>query len=256
MCKLWLVWLLLLATTTVCTLSSARDKITLSTLNWEPYIGQTLDQKGYVNEIVKAAFSEEGYDLEVLFFPWARALHVATLGHVDGLFPEYYDENRLTDFVFSDPFPGGPVGFYKRRDKDIKFSVDPKKDLPAALQALRKYRFGVVRGYINTKESDDADYLAKEEVINDDTNIKRLYKNRVQLIFIDKYVAQYIIAKRYPWYALELEFLDPPLEIKPLYIAFSKKAPNYKKKLELFNSGLKSIKENNLMEEIMMKHGF
>ncbi|MCX4025349.1 ABC transporter substrate-binding protein [Endozoicomonas sp. SM1973] len=250
-------WLgLFLLTTLFFNYSSAREKITLSTLNWEPYIGQELENKGYVNEIVKAAFSEVRYDLEVLFFPWARALHVATLGHVDGLFPEYYDENRLTDFVFSDPFPGGPVGFYKRKDKNIKFNVDPRKNLAEALKELRSYRFGVVRGYINTKEFDEADYLTKEEVINDDTNIKRLYKNRVQLIFIDKYVAQYIIAKRYPWYALELEFLEPPLEVKPLYIAFSKKAPDYQKKLALFNRGLKKIQENKLMEEIMMKHGF
>ncbi|RDH44786.1 hypothetical protein B9G39_15840 [Zooshikella ganghwensis] len=152
--------------------------------------------------------------------------------------------------------PGGPVGFYKRRDRDIKFSSDPQKNLSKALQDLKEYKFGVVRGYINTKEFDDADYLKKEESISDNVNLKRLYKDRVQLIFIDKYVAQYIIATRYPWYSLELEFMNPALEIKELYIVFSKKAEDYQKKLALFNSGLKQIKEDGTMEEIMSKHGF
>nr|WP_230413477.1 transporter substrate-binding domain-containing protein [Zooshikella ganghwensis] len=109
---------------------------------------------------------------------------------------------------------------------------------------------------MNTKEFDDADYLKKEESISDNVNLKRLYKDRVQLIFIDKYVAQYIIATRYPWYSLELEFMNPALEIKELYIVFSKKAEDYQKKLALFNSGLKQIKEDGTMEEIMSKHGF
>ncbi|WP_230400424.1 substrate-binding periplasmic protein [Zooshikella ganghwensis] len=246
--------------------ASERPTIVLSSLNWAPYIGQDMPDKGYVYEVVKEAFARSGANVDVLFFPWARALHVARHGHVDGLFPEYYDKERKTEFIFSDPFPGGPVGFYKRRDRDIKFSSDPQKNLSKALQDLKEYKFGVVRGYINTKEFDDADYLKKEfddadylkkeESISDNVNLKRLYKDRVQLIFIDKYVAQYIIATRYPWYSLELEFMNPALEIKELYIVFSKKAKDYQKKLALFNSGLKQIKEDGTMEEIMSKHGF
>ncbi|MGI0119606.1 substrate-binding periplasmic protein [Zooshikella sp. RANM57] len=236
--------------------ASDRPTIVLSSLNWAPYIGQDMPEKGYVYEIVKEAFARSGANVDVLFFPWARALHVARHGHVDGLFPEYYDKARETEFVFSDPFPGGPVGFYKRRDRDIKFSIDPRTNLTKALRDLKEYRFGVVRGYINTKEFDDADYLKKEESISDNVNLKRLYKDRVQLIFIDKYVAQYIIATRYPWYSLELEFMSPALEVKELYIVFSKKAEDYQKKLALFNEGLKIIKDDGTMEELMSKHGF
>jgi polar amino acid transport system substrate-binding protein len=54
----------------------------------------------------------------------------------------------------------------------------------------------------------------------------------------------------------ELEFIEPPLEIKVLYIAFSKKAANYKQKLKDFNIGLEQIKEDGTMYRIISDHGF
>jgi len=44
--------------------------------------------------------------------------------------------------------------------------------------------------------------------------------------------------------------------MKLLYIAFSVKAPGYKKKLADFNKGLAVITGNGTLERIMRKHGF
>lgn len=231
-------------------------EVKLSTLEWPPYIGESLQSKGYVHEIVKRAFEKAGYNVKITFYPWARALHTASSGESDGLFPEYYDESRLTDFVFSDPFPGGPVGFYKRRGDNIKFTVDPRIDPEKALQGLKAYSFGVVRGYINTKAFDEADYLLKDPIVDDDLNLKKLFSKRIDLIFIDKYVASYLITEKYPWMTDSLEFMEPELEIKKLYVAFSKKSPNYLRQKQDFNKGLKLMNESGEIADLMLHFGF
>lgn len=234
----------------------AVDKtVTLATLAWEPYVGPTLKNNGYLSEIIREAFKRVGYTTEILFFPWARAVITAEYGDVDGLFPEYLDEKRKAQFVFSDPFPGGPAGLYKRKDTIATYTVNPQINQTEALHGLEDFRFGVVRGYVNTAEFDAADFLKKEEVVSDELNLKKLYNRRIQFMFIDKYVAEYLIKHKFPEYEAELEFMQPALENKLLYIAFSKQAPGYLDKLAAFNAGLQQIQADGTLKMIMQQHG-
>lgn len=238
-------------------LGSCNEKsVSLATLEWPPYIGSKMPDNGYVYEIVKRAFEKAGYDVSINFYPWARALSMAGSGNVDALFPEYYDDSRLAEFGFSTPFPGGPVGFYKRRKDQIQFSVDPRERPQEALAGLTKYSFGVVRGYINTKAFDDASDLLKDEVTDDELNLKKLFAKRIDLIFIDKYVASYIIAEKYPWMADSLEFMEPELEVKQLYLAFSKKAENTSQKRIDFDKALEEMRSSGELQNIILNHGF
>ncbi len=236
--------------------ASAAEKVTLVTLDWAPYIGKNLKNKGYVYQIVAEAFKRAGYDVTIQFYPWERALRMAKSGQADGLFPEYYDSSRLAQFAYSKPFPGGPVGFYIRKDSGIKFTVNPRSNINAALRGLKQYKFGIVRGYVNTKAFDDAKYLTKETADSDEQNLQKLNGNRVQLIFIDKYVANYLIRSKFPQFSRTLTFLNPPLEVKPLYIVFSKRAPGFQKKRAAFNMGLAKIKADGSLRKIMRANGF
>ncbi len=230
--------------------------VTLATLEWEPYIGPGLRDNGYVYQIVQEAFRRAGYSTDIAFLPWARAVSITEQGVRDALFPEYYDPGREEKYAFSDPFPGGPVGLYKRKDKNIAWVVDPTENQTEALRGLKDYRFGVVRGYINTTEFDAAEFLKKDAAVDDEMNLKKLYKDRVQLIFIDKFVATHIMVTRYPWYLGELEFMEPPLEVKDLFVAFSKQSENWEAKRDGFNRGLREIREDGTMDRIIEEFGF
>ncbi len=230
--------------------------VSLATLEWPPYIGTEMRDNGYVYQVVKRAFEKAGYEVSINYYPWARALSMASSGNVDALFPEYYDESRLDEFDFSAPFPGGPVGFYKRRKDDIKFSVDPREHPHEALQSLTKFSFGIVRGYINTKAFDEAAYLLKDSVSDDELNLKKLFAKRIDLIFIDKYVASYLITEKYPWMADSLEFMEPALEEKRLYLAFSKKAEASARKRADFDKALEEMSASGELQNIILDHGF
>ncbi len=234
----------------------AEKKVSLATLDWAPYIDQNIQGKGYVYEVVVEAFKRSGYKADIKFYPWARAVNLVESGDVDVLFPEYYDESRKKTCVFSESFPGGPVGLFKRKSLKVSYSADPLKEQTKALKALSKYSFGVVRGYVNTKAFDDATFLKKEVAVSDEINLKKLNGERIDFIFIDKFVALYLLNKKFPQFKDKLEFMEPPLEKKDLYLAFSKKTADHMKKLKAYNAGLKQIKVDGTLAKIMKKYGF
>ncbi len=225
----------------------SKTTITLTTLDWEPYIGQSLKKQGYVAEIIRESYKRSGYLVKLKFTPWSRTVNLAKIGQVDGYFPEYYADGIKTFAMFSEPFKGGPMGFFKQKKSNIEFQT---------LQDLKPYKIGIVRDYVNTKEFDEADYLFKEPVSNDLINLKKLIGGRIDLIIADQFVGMYLMDK----YSLKgrdnIEFMSPPLEIKDLYLCISKKASGANRKLEAFNKGLKEIMTDGTLDKILSIHGF
>ena len=236
------------------TVSATPKPIRLATLEWEPYIGTKMPDQGYTAALIRAAFAAQGVKVEIEFYPWARALHLARTGEVDGLMPEYFDPSRESEFEYSAAFPGGPLVLYKRRGDAIAFSADPVKNQDAALRALKSKRFGVVRGYLNTPVFDAASYLIKEEASDDATNLRKLVYGRIDLAVIDRRVAEHLIRTEYPDYASKIEPMDPPLADIPLYIAFSRKSPRMAEALAAFNRGLAALRADGRIDALYQRY--
>jgi polar amino acid transport system substrate-binding protein len=232
----------------------AKPVVRLATLDWEPYIGEKLPAQGYTAALIREAYKDQGWDVKIEFYPWARALHLARTGEVDGLMPEYFNSSRKNEFQYSFPFRGGPLVLYKRKGEAITFSTDPAKDQDRALRALKARRFGVVRGYLNTPVFDAAHYLMKEEASDDATNLRKLVYKRIDFAVIDQRVAEYLIRTQYPDYADKIEPMQPALAENPLYIAFSLKAPNHAAARTAFDRGLANLKKNGRLDALYKKH--
>ena len=236
--------------------SQGTRTLRLASLEWEPYVGSALPENGYAAVVVRAACARRGIDVAIDFLPWARALMLARRGDYDGLFPEYYDHSRETDFVFSDPFPGGPVGLYKRRYGGAKYAVDPHVDLDGALKSIASNRIGVVRDYLNNPVFDAASYLKKEEAVSDEVNLRKLHYGRVDLVFIDRLVAEHLLRGALAEYSDSLEMLEPPIEdAKPLYIAYSKKSLAAEKLRADCDAGMKEIVSDGTLANIRHAKG-
>ena len=229
--------------------------VELATTEWPPYIGQELPEHGYVHVLVTHAFAREGYEARIRFYPWARALALAREGKVAGLMPEYFDASRTSEFAYSDGFPGGPVGFFARRDRRLKLPPTLATKPAAALATLKHLRFGVVRGYLNAPAFDTAPGLRREEARDDLTNLRKLYHGRVDAIVIDRHVAEYLLRTAVPEFAKELEYLEPPLAQHQLYVAFSRTAPNHEAMLKAFNDGLARLETSGELAAIRRRAG-
>ena len=225
----------------------AANTVKLNTLDWEPYIGEKMAGNGFVATLVNEAFAASGYTVEFAFQPWVRAKATAKDGKADGCVPEYYLKEDLADFFISDPFPGGPLGFMKRKDEQVTFTK---------LEDLKGLKIGVVRGYINTEEFDKADYLSKEESNDDITNLRKLLAGRLNLVVIDKFVGLYLMQQMLPQDVDKVEFVTPSLEEKTLHVLISKKTADAEAKMKAFNDGLKIVKDSGKLDALMKSNGF
>ena len=95
--------------------------------------------------------------------------------------------------------------------------------------------------------------MQKKEAKSDEQNLRKLLKGKLDLVVIDKYNASYIFKKSIPMGLVELDYLDPPLQEKGLYLMFSRSVKNYKKIRDDFNRGLSIIKKNGKLEKIINK---
>ncbi len=92
--------------------ASANDRVVqLASTEYPPYYSETMEGKGFITQIIATAFAESGYEIEVTFLPWARAMESTKAGRYDGLFTVWYREDRTEFFAYSDPLPPNKIGF-------------------------------------------------------------------------------------------------------------------------------------------------
>ncbi len=222
--------------------SHAGEKVVLATLDWEPYIGRGLKDQGYVAVVVREAFKRSGIDVEIQFHQWSRVIGLAKKGRVDGYFPEYYADSITAYARFSDPIPAGPLGFFKRADADIDFTT---------LELLKGYRIGIVKGYINSREFDMANYLEKHPVKDDLSNLKLLLAGRVDLVVADKYVGHHLVNLHMPDQLAAIKFLPKILEQKDIFVCISTKIQKTGYFLNAFNEGFRQMKADHTLDELL-----
>lgn len=232
------------------TTSQIKPKVKLATTDWPPYVGEKLAGFGYIYAIVTTALQTSGYAVSVQFMPWADTIQLDR-NHNDGFFPQY--KNNQPDLLCSDPIFGGPVALYKRSNDVMRYTVDnPGKNQANAFLALKNYRFGVVGGYINTTDFDNATYLKKVVAPDDYSNLKNLADNKVDLAFTDVFVAEYL--KDHHQELANIEMMGPSLQNEDLYVCFSKNAPDVTNKLAALNRGLHQLTESGEFQAILQKY--
>ena len=86
------------------TLQAKDKKLKIATVEYLPYYGEKLLDKGPISEIVLAAFEAAGYkkeNVEISFMAWARAIDSTKKGKYHALMTAWYSEDRTKDFHYS-----------------------------------------------------------------------------------------------------------------------------------------------------------
>ncbi len=233
-----------------------RKKIKITTLDWKPFIGETICRQGWVQQLTIALLASQDYEIISTFYPWARTIAAAEAGDADILYPEYFIEpdapsdifkstKRLEHLALSEKIPGGPIAFLKRKGEKDHYNGN--------LLNLKGAGIGVVRGYQNTPEFDslmDQNFFNIDEVTDDLTNIRMLMARRVDLIIGDPSVIYYSL-EHSDWPTDEkktilssIEIVRPPIQYNHLYYAVSTKRPNWQKTLAMLNRTIKEFKKS------------
>ncbi|MCP4022714.1 MAG: transporter substrate-binding domain-containing protein [Desulfobacteraceae bacterium] len=211
----------------------AGEKVSLVTLEWPPYAGSEIEHKGFVTDIMRRAYEESGYTVQISIRPWARALRETETGQHDIAFPAYYSDERNKKFVLISIGVKSEICFMKLKKTKIISYV--------SIEELKDFTIGVVHGYVNRADFDNAGYFKKLKVYSDKANITELINGRHDLIVIDKMVANHLLKRDN--IQQETGFLEPSLDSKELFAAFSRQTADLEKKITAFKHGLKMIKK-------------
>ncbi len=248
------------------TVGAEEQPIVLATTQWPPYTGHDLKAEGYASEIVTQAFQRAGYKVIIKYYPWPDALEAARTGQLDGLFPIYHETARESDFLFPDALAKSPLGLFKRTAlpgktplgmtkslSDIKYPVDPRVDREAALMGLKDYSFGIVTGYANPPVFETEGFNVVKAV-NDRENMENLMEDRVDLAVMDRRVGRFLIREYHLWRKDQVAFMAPPLAMRSLFVAISRKTAEPSVKVQAFNRGLDALKADGVLERIREAH--
>lgn len=240
----WLRHLAVCAVAWLCSTGAWADKVlTMVSTDYPPYFAADLPEGGTLTAITRAAFKAEGYNLEVIYRPWARVMFETKNGEHDGIIAVWYAAEREDFIAYTDAIANTRIGFFGRRNKPIAVQD---------LGALRDYTVGTVRGYANPPAFDAAK-LRTEEVVDDLTNLKKLAADRIDLTLIDMALAHWLIRKNIPDAARKIVALEPPVETMPLYLGISRKTPDYTRVVSDFNRGLAKIRHNGEYARILKR---
>ena len=232
---------------------NANKVVYFTTSSWPPYISEGNCNKGWVFKLAAALLVSKGYQVNILFYPWARANMLAEQGLVDGVFPLYnINQETISEIVtatrrldllaLSDAFPGGTLSLITSKDNTQLSAND--------LAILHNKIIGVVRGYTHTPEIDkmiENHYFSVVEAVDELQLVKLLVAKRVDFIIGDRTVFNHSVTisnlsdkeKRDLIQALKL--VEPALAQHPLFFALSTKRSNWQQLQTDINDALKTF---------------
>ncbi|GAB3266343.1 substrate-binding periplasmic protein [Chitinimonas naiadis] len=211
--------------------------------DYPPYFSESLPEEGTVAALSRAAFKSAGYDLTLVFRPWARLMREVSAGKYDGVVAVWYQADREKFLAYSSPVIDTHLGFYGRRDAELNVSN---------LQSLQTRLIGTVRGYANPPAFEAA-ALRTEDAVDDLTNLRKLDAARLDLVLIDRAVGNWLLRKELPAASARVMWLEPPVLTMPLYLGIAKQRKGYEKLVTDFNQGLAEIRRNGEYERILKR---
>ncbi|SOB60756.1 Extracellular solute-binding protein family 3 [Pseudodesulfovibrio profundus] len=198
--------------------ADAEDKkVVLASLYWPPYTGQELPAEGASTRVVRQAFKAMGYELEIRFFPWSRAIdEFVNDPEIDGYFPEY--PGRENQFSYSEIIGESSLGFAKLKKREIQWTT---------MDDLESYLIGTVRGYLNTPEFDSMvtkGRIRTDEAVSDIFNLRKVVAGRVDMGVVDSNTFNYLLLNDYLLYSHrhDLHVMQKLMGVLSLHVCFRK----------------------------------
>ena len=212
----------------------AKETVNLASIEFLPYTSKKLPKDGYLTDLIRNSFSNEGYETNIEFYPITRAKLEAQTSKVKGYFPSYECDKGI--FKKSESIGKAILGFAVL--KSNIFEINKLEDLSNKIVGKVKNKFF----------SNEFDILSNkklftvEEANNDQLNIQKLLHIRVDVILIEKYVYDYELESSKDLKD-KIVFLDKFTQNKNLYICFNSNKLN-NKILKDFNNGMSKINKD------------
>ena len=214
--------------------------------NYPPFTDESLPQRGMMTEIVKLAFEKSGYETAIVFRPWKRGYEETKQGKFAGTFPYIKTEERVNDFYYSDSIHITYTRIFVTQNAPIQTSQD-----------LQGKRICIPLGYAVNKEL--AKLLADKAIrrqanpVNLQGCLKMMLSGRKDFFVINEINGWMTIQNAYQSKA-KFRTLDKIFHQESHYFIVPKSYPNGKDILSHFNRGLKKLRDEGILDDIVSRH--
>lgn len=224
--------------------AGAEETIRLASGEWPPYQSENLKYFGVASRIVTEVFALEGVKVEYGYFPWKRSYKLAETGQWDGTFLWFDTPERREVFYISDPVMDIQYVFFHLKSYSFDWNtIDDLKGI--AIGATGGYDLGEA-----FQSAEEAGTINVQRVPKDEQSFQKLLLGRIQIFPSDLEAGYAMIQKNFPPDQAELFTHHPkPLRADPHHLLLSKKAERNKQMIELFNEGLKRLKESGKFDQ-------
>ena len=225
--------------------ANAAERFTIVADSWPPYVFEEEGvTRGFDYEVARAVLAQLGYDAELQFIPWARCLWMVEHGKADAILDASATRERRQMMLFPEE---------KISDSSsVLFHLKGRHYRYSGLKDLTGLCVGTIRGYMYSKEIDEADWFVKEPVVDIEQNIGKLLGGRIDLFISNRHVGEYSIRKAGA--ADRITFIPTPVSGGDLYLAFSRNERNARL-VKDFSEALKKFKNSAEFAQIMKRYG-
>ncbi|MCP4353585.1 MAG: amino acid ABC transporter substrate-binding protein [Desulfobacterales bacterium] len=231
----------------IVTSAGAEETIRLASGEWSPYQSENLKYFGVASRIVTEAFALEGVKVEYSYFPWNRSFKLTEKGKWDGTFLWFDTPERRKNFYISDPVVDIQYVFFHLKTYSFDWkTIDDLKGL-IIIGGTVGYEYGEA-----FQNAEKARKIKVQRIHKDEQSFKKLLKGRIHIFPNDLDAGLELIHKHFTPEQAELFTYHPkPVRAAPHHILFSKKVEKNRQMLELFNKGLKQLKQSGKADQYL-----
>lgn len=220
---------------------------------WAPYNGDPKSNyPGFQYEITKIIFEKAGHEVVYNVMPFSRALQRLENGDADatfGLLKEEAQKNNL--FIPSQNIGFSSYSFYVLEENKWRYN---------GIKSLESQKLGVIQDYdyfdLNqyikaNKNSQNIQVMTGDSSL--EKNINKLINHRITVIVDDEYVIAWTLKTMK--ISQKLIKAGSLSQLKPVYVAFSKKNPKSLEYIQILDKGVIELKKTGEYQRILAKYG-
>ncbi|MDF0750176.1 transporter substrate-binding domain-containing protein [Marinobacter sp. 71-i] len=223
----------------------AAQTIRIATGHWPPYLNEDLPDDGFLAEIIRESFANEGIEVKFSFLPWSRALAMAKTENYQASAVWSCTASRSLDFLYSARILPYQYVFYHRAGDDFDWE---------SLATLRGEKIGLTQDYSygeTLSGAIESGLVSADVTTSDLANFKKLLLDRIDLFPMDPVVGEAMIRNQFASQASRLTFHPKPLRKAFYHLLFAKKSPDAPDLKRAFDQGLRTLRESGRYEAII-----
>lgn len=253
---LWLTILLIMAAGSSLHVL-AQKKVTLASDDWCPFVcgdGNKLIS-GFLVDTVEEILITAGYQPYSSLLPLNRAMIMATIGSIDGIYaPALNEPMHITKPLFV-----SKACFYTMKDSDWEYQgPEMLGDINKVISVIDAYGYddGPFDAYVAAAQrigSKNVKILTGDAA--GERNVKMLLLKRVPIIIEHEMVMSYLLKLKGPLAKDRVRIAGCLKKSLPLVIGFGKHNPIALELIQVINSGLDTLRNSGRMKVLKSKYG-